>query len=46
LGNTFKYKTDYIAATTDSVFTAEWLDVEWQFQGGSTISFQVKLVKN
>jgi hypothetical protein len=45
-GITFTYKTDYIAATTDSVFTAEWLDVDWQFQGGSTISFQVKLFKN
>ncbi len=45
-GITFKYKTDYIAATSDSVFTAEWLDVDWAFMGGPTMSFQVKLFKN
>lgn len=43
-GITFTYKS--VAVGSDSVFTAEWLDVDWQFQGGSTISFQVKLYKN
>lgn len=45
-GITFKYKTDFITATSDSVFTAEWVDVDWSFMGGPTISFQVKLYKN
>jgi hypothetical protein len=45
-GITFKYKSEAISSGTDSVFTAEWLDVDWQFQGNSVISFQVKLFKN
>lgn len=44
-GITFTYKSELINGT-DSVFTAEWLNVDWQFQGGPVISFQVKLFKN
>lgn len=41
---TFTYKSELVGS--DSVFTAEWLNVDWQFQGGAVISFQVKLFKN
>jgi hypothetical protein len=43
-GMTFTYKSELVGA--DSVFTAEWLNVDWQFQGGPVLSFQVKLYKN
>jgi hypothetical protein len=45
-GTTFTYKSEAISAGTDSVFTAEWLNVDWAFQSGPVISFQVKLFKN
>ncbi len=45
-GTTFTYKSEAISSGTDSVFTAEWLNVDWNWTGGPVISFQVKLFKN
>jgi hypothetical protein len=42
----FTYFSDTTVGATDSVFTAEWKDVNWQAQGGAVISFQVKLYKS
>lgn len=40
----FSYKTDFISG--DSVFTAQWLNTEWNYNSSPTLSFQVKLFKN
>ncbi len=45
-GITFTWKSEPLGVSGDSVFTAQWLNVDWQFTGGPNLSMQVKLFKN
>ncbi|MBJ7427546.1 MAG: T9SS type A sorting domain-containing protein [Bacteroidia bacterium] len=45
-GITFTWKSEPFGVSGDSVFTAQWLNIDWQFTGGPNLSVQVKLFKN